>query len=826
MQPQCHVISRDTLNGFIRFCLCHVFSHSTPRVETGGLPVATMDEEFKALREVIKTSQREMEKKITDSVAEMKRDVAEVQRSASQEVVAHLNKSSYQFRKKGNEVQFQFNSTVEESMNAARKEIKKVQPATTEEKEAVKKATIHLDEGIRAIETRQKHIKVADRSEYGWVTVSVYEDDALADNSEDERRLEKAEREAERITKRRRGANAAKKRPREMEPAAGGPSNKRESNAPTRQAPPKPRVIGPCYRCAEWGHLAATCPKRNTYPFDSQCQLVVSQADTQDMLLGTSKVIGDESGKLEYKGKRSSTGVDSISVNEAKASEVTFDGDFNEDPQLVSSDHEAASSSNDPSVGDEGFQLENSKFWELEAPIQLLVVQGRLKQNQSFWKDTLNAPAPVIDYIDNGYRLSLKFSPPPFLQNNHRSAIDNKNFVSQAVNDLVSNRCVRSVSDRPYGCSPLSVVSSAAGKQRLVLNLRYLNKFLQKETFKYKDLRIPSMMFERHEYMFKFDLKSGYHHVDIYQEHQKYLGFRWDDDDKVQYFVFTVLPFGLSTACYCFTKLMRPLVRFWRGRGLKAILYLDDGVVAVKGKEEALRESKQVQQDLQNAGLVTNLEKSQWEPIRCIEWLGFIIDLEKGQFLVPPGKLASLHENLMRVNDLPCVPACMLASVIGKIVAMSLALGPVTRMMTRSMYGVLNAKQSWCQCLLLSPEAKQELNFWLDQLSNFNGSDIWPRPSAVRMVYSDASSTGYGGYMVEHGDKVATGQWSAEEANQSSTWRELHAVRLVLESFKGMLSNERIRWFTDNQNVVRIVLYGSRKPELEAEALSIFSLCA
>ena len=79
MQPQCHVISRDTLSGYIRFCLCHVFSHSTPRVETGGLPVATMDEEFKALREVIKTSQREMEKKITDSVAEMKRDVAEVQ---------------------------------------------------------------------------------------------------------------------------------------------------------------------------------------------------------------------------------------------------------------------------------------------------------------------------------------------------------------------------------------------------------------------------------------------------------------------------------------------------------------------------------------------------------------------------------------------------------------------------------------------------------------------------------------------------------------------------------------------------------------------------
>ena len=103
------------------------------------------------------------------------------------------------------------------------------------------------------------------------------------------------------------------------------------------------------------------------------------------MLLGTSKVIGDESGKLEYKGKRSSTGVDCIkSVNEAKASEVTFDDDFNKGPQPVSSDHDTASSSNDPSVEDKGFQLENSKLWELEASIQLLDVQGRLKQSQSF----------------------------------------------------------------------------------------------------------------------------------------------------------------------------------------------------------------------------------------------------------------------------------------------------------------------------------------------------------------------------------------------------------------------------------------------------------
>ena len=51
-------------------------------------------------------------------------------------------------------------------------------------------------------------------------------------------------------------------------------------------------------------------------------------------------------------------------------------------------------------------------------------------------------------------------------------------------------------------------------------------------------------------------------------------------------------------------------------------------------------------------------------------------------------------------------------------------------------------------------------------------------------------------------------------------------MRLVLESFKEKLTNERIRWFTDNQNVVRIVQYGSPKPLLQAETLKRVLLAA
>ena len=51
-----------------------------------------------------------------------------------------------------------------------------------------------LDEGIKAIEVHQKHIKITDRSDLGWAVVAAYEDDELTSDSEDEKRIYKAER--------------------------------------------------------------------------------------------------------------------------------------------------------------------------------------------------------------------------------------------------------------------------------------------------------------------------------------------------------------------------------------------------------------------------------------------------------------------------------------------------------------------------------------------------------------------------------------------------------------------------------------------------------
>ena len=121
-------------------------------------------------------------------------------------------------------------------------------------------------------------------------------------------------------------------------------------------------------------------------------------------------------------------------------------------------------------------------------------------------------------------------------------------------------------------------------------------------------------------------------------------------DHEPEFYVFCVLR-GIATACYVFTKVMRPLVKYWRQQGIHVVVYLDDGLVAVKGVQNATKVSTVVQQDLIKAGWVENVTKSEWVPSRQQSWLGFNIDLEKGTIEVPQIKLDNFRAQLLMAAE-------------------------------------------------------------------------------------------------------------------------------------------------------------------------------
>ena len=98
--------------------------------------------------------------------------------------------------------------------------------------------------------------------------------------------------------------------------------------------------------------------------------------------------------------------------------------------------------------------------------------------------------------------------------------------------------------------------------------------------------------------MFSFDLKLRYDHVDIFPDHCRYLAFSWDfGSGHTKYFQFTVLLFGLSSAPFIFTKLLKSLEAHWRVQGILIAIFFDHGIGAGISLEAATSNSSLVHFD-------------------------------------------------------------------------------------------------------------------------------------------------------------------------------------------------------------------------------------
>ena len=91
------------------------------------------------------------------------------------------------------------------------------------------------------------------------------------------------------------------------------------------------------------------------------------------------------------------------------------------------------------------------------------------------------------------------------------------------------------------------------------------------------------------------------------------------------------------------------------------------------------------------------------------------------------------------------------------------------------------------------------------------------------IAFSDASDTGYGGYIMHDGnvDQISSGTWKDSESKESSTWRELAAIGRLLPEFAEALRGRVVQWNVDNKNVVFILRGGSMKPVLQEMAVLI-----
>ena len=401
-------------------------------------------------------------------------------------------------------------------------------------------------------------------------------------------------------------------------------------------------------------------------------------------------------------------------------------------------------------------------------------VKGRLAKHADYW-EKIGASSFVVDTIKNGY--VIPFLEPPcksFFENN-KSAINNSEFVTEAISELVNSGCVVQVPFQPFIVNPLSVATGKTGKRRLILDLSNLNKSIKKEKIKFEDWKIAIQYFEMNSFLFKFDLKSGYLHLDICPQQHTYLGFCWNK----HFYCYIVLAFGITTGPYIFTKCLRPLVKYWRENGIHVVLYLDDGFGMCSDEQLCIEQSDFVKKSLSDAGFLVNFEKSVFNPVTELEWLGIIWNSSDFSLSIPNRRIDELLSTLQHILEIfPKITVRLLAQVVGRVISMIPVIGNVGRIMSKYCYMAIETRLAWDKPLLLSNPnfVLSELTFWLNNIHSLNcrRSSVYSKSSVI--VYSDASNYAAGAYSVELENKIFHKMWTAFESNRSSTWRELKAI--------------------------------------------------
>ena len=191
-----------------------------------------------------------MKSLLDNSLQQLKRASSETADSQLKEIKKLKYAEPYNFKRKANEDQFKFNTKVIDTIAEV--------SGFLQQKEEIKK-------GEQLLRERQKHILLADKSEYGWAIVHEYKKHELADNSDDEKRIFKSEIRA----KAQRKQNKSKLTVNRFSKPLNTPDTTIKQPIPVLQSRPFPaqpnmfkRTIRPgnCYSCGKAGHWRNECP--------------------------------------------------------------------------------------------------------------------------------------------------------------------------------------------------------------------------------------------------------------------------------------------------------------------------------------------------------------------------------------------------------------------------------------------------------------------------------------------------------------------------------------------------------------------------------------
>ena len=384
--------------------------------------------------------------------------------------------------------------------------------------------------------------------------------------------------------------------------------------------------------------------------------------------------------------------------------------------------------------------------------------------------------------------------PRVFHQNTHQTSI-----LQSQIDDLIEREIIiPSLDTEDQFLSNVFLRPKPNGTFRMIIDLSDLNEFVKKEHFKMDHLPSALELMTEECFLASVDLKDAYYTVPIWENHQKFLSFRWKD----QTYRFTVLPFGLSSAPKVFTKLLKPVFATLREQGISCLAYLDDSLIVADSIEECQWAVDILCQMLIELGFTINKQKSSLTPKKEITFLGYILDSVSMTVRPTNEKIERGKKLLSDLQGNTRYKIRKIATVIGFLVdlckGVEYGFNHYRNLERQKIKALKLAKSKQFEgFMFLNDKCLTEIKWWQSNLT-WRVKQIRSKTPKLT-IFTDASMEGWGATL---GETETGGRWSEQEAQQHINVLELRAVLFALQSFCKEMTNTEILVRSDNTTAV------------------------
>jgi ribonuclease HI len=389
-----------------------------------------------------------------------------------------------------------------------------------------------------------------------------------------------------------------------------------------------------------------------------------------------------------------------------------------------------------------------------------------------------------------------------------RGSLQQKLAYAELLKEELQEEIVEQVDKRQLKwCNPSFLVPKSSGGWRKIVDCRTLNGLLKDKGFKMEGFDTALQLAKTGDWATKLDIKAAYNHIPVQKSFRAFLGFSFGG----RWYQYTTMPFGLKSAPRIFTKVMRPVIQQIRVRwDARVVCYMDDLLLLFDSEEEALTTTREVVLWLQALGWKMSTEKCVMEPRQQITFVGWALDLENGQFMMPKARRRQLMEALVMAlqwcRRRKRVRVRWLAALIGQLNFLRTQF-PEALLHTGRLITTKNAavrREGWKGGVRMTPFLHGELKWWAKAV-RFNKPRPWETPPTSATLTTDASPWGWGATLERtNGPKIYLWeQWTADMGYETSNYKELNAILCALRASLGYVQpGTSLRIQSDNTSAV------------------------